>query len=61
MAEQTADYRCACPSPDAAECAAIRYGFDFMHEHCDCPCHYSDWDDDDEYAQTAPNVTAQTP
>lgn len=40
-------YGCACFSRDSAECAAARYGFDMMHEHCDCVCHQ--WDEDEEY------------
>jgi hypothetical protein len=42
-------YGCACPSDDALECAAIRYGFDFMHEYCDCICHQWRDEDDDDY------------
>lgn len=40
-------YGCACPSKDAAECAAIKYGS--REEPCECLCH--EWSDDDEERQ----------
>ena len=30
---------CACPSPDAHQCARMRYGYDPETEPCECPCH----------------------
>jgi len=39
---------CACVSPDAYECLAIRYGFDDEDDdddaHCECACHEQECD-----------------
>lgn len=38
-------YGCACLDHDAVQCAAIRYGMDYLGEACECMCHQ--WRDDD--------------
>jgi len=43
------DRGCACPSPDAHECARIRYGDDAIDEPCECACH--EWYDPDEHPE----------
>lgn len=43
--------RCACPSTDAGECVEMRYGItsdEARDEPCECACHESDEDDDEQ-------------